>query len=121
MEGDEAEAPLLGKLDAHAPLPIQTGCWDENLCFIDDAIEGDGAGVSHQSNGQNEGCREKHKRKKKKRYPRSPKPKVQPWQAQGSELLYMVSAGPGPANQNHLAWEACMVDDAPLSDSTEGG
>ena len=63
----------------------------------------------------------KSKRKKKKRYPRSPKPKVQLWQAQGSEFLYVVSAEPGPANQNQLAWEACMVDDATLSDSTEGG
>ena len=122
MEGDEAETLLLGKLDAHVPSPIRTGCRDEELCFIDDAtIEGDGAGVSHQNNGQNEGCREKRKRKKKKRYPQSPKPKVQPWQAQGSELLYVVSAGPGPANQNQLAWEACMVDDAALCDCTEGG
>ena len=33
----------------------------------------------------------------------------------------MVSAGPGPENQNQLAWEACMVDDDALSDSIEGG
>ena len=106
------------------PAPLHPYGWVarmKNYCFIDDAIEGDGAGVLHQSNGQREGCREKRKRKKKKRYPRSPKPKVQPWQAQGSELFYVVNAGPGPANQNQLAWEACMVDDAALFDSTEGG
>ena len=74
------------------------GCRDEDLYFIDDAIEGDVAGVSHQSKGQKEGCREKRKRKKKKRNPLSPKPKVQPWQAQGSKLLYMVSIGLGPTN-----------------------
>ena len=122
MEGDETESPLLRKQNTRASSPIQTGCQDEDLCFIDDdAIEGGGAGISHQSKGQKEGCREKRKRKKKKRYPRSPKPKVQPWQAQGSELLYVVSAGLGPSNQNQLAWEACLVDDAGLSDSTEGG
>ena len=33
----------------------------------------------------------------------------------------MLSVGPGLANQNQLAWEACMVDDDALSDSTEGG
>ena len=66
MEGDEAEAPLLGKLDARAPSPIWTGCRDEDLCFIDDAIEGDGAGVSHHSKGQKEGCREKQKKEKEK-------------------------------------------------------
>ena len=49
MERDETEAPLLGKLDACVLSPIRTGCRDEDLCFIDDAIEGDGAGVSHQS------------------------------------------------------------------------
>ena len=32
----------------------------------------------------------------------------------------MVSVGLGLANQNQLAWEACMVGDATLSDSTEG-
>ena len=31
----------------------------------------------------------------------------------------MVSAGLGLANQNQLAWEACMVDDDALSDSTK--
>ena len=121
MEGDETEAPLLRKLDARVPSPIWTGCWDDELCFIEDAIEGDGAGLSHQSKEQKEGCREKGKRKKRKRYSRSPKPKVQPWQAQGSELLYVVSAGPRSASQNQLAWKVCMVDDAMLSDSTEGG
>ena len=100
MEGNEAETPLLRKLDAHAPSPIQTGSQDKEFYFIDDAIEGDGAVVLHQSIKQIEGCRENRKRKKKKRYPRSPKPKVQPWQPQGSELLYVVNAGPGPANQN---------------------
>ena len=52
MEGDEIEAPLLRKLDARAPSPIWTDCRDKELCFIDDAIEGDGAGVSHQSKRQ---------------------------------------------------------------------
>ena len=80
-------------------------------------LEGDGAGESHQCNK----CKEKRKCRQKKRYPRSPEPEVQPWQAQGSELLYVVSVGPRPANQNQLAWEACMVDDDALSDSTEGG
>ena len=80
-------------------------------------MEGDDVGDSHQCNK----CRDKQKCKKKKRYSRSPEPEVQPWQAQGSELLYMVSTGPGLANQNQLAWEACMVDDDALSDSTEGG
>ena len=35
--------------------------------------------------------------------------------------LYVVSTGPGRANQNQLAWEACMMDDDSLSDSTKGG
>ena len=61
------------------------------------------------------------KERKRKGTLGSLKPKVHPWQAQGFELLYVVNAGPGPANQNQLAWEACMVDDAALSDSTEGG
>ena len=66
VEGDEAETPLLGKLDACAPSPIWTGCRDEELYFIDDAvIEGDGARVSHHNNGQNEECKEKRKGKKK--------------------------------------------------------
>ena len=98
MEGNKAEAPLLKKLDAHTTSPIRTGCRDEDLCFVNDAIEGDGAGVLYQSTRQKEGCREKRKRKKKKRYPVSPKPKVQLWQAQGYELLYVVSAGSRLAN-----------------------
>ena len=120
MEGNEAEAPLFGKLDARAPSPIWTCSRDDDLWFIDDAIEGDGAGISRQSKEQKEGCREKCKRKEKKRYPLSPKPKAQPWQAQGSELIYVVSVGLGPANQNQLAWEAFRVDDATLSHSTKG-
>ena len=60
-------------------------------------------------------------KKKKKRQPLSPKPEVQPWKAQGFELLYVVSAGLGPANQNYLAWEACMIADAAIPDSAEGG
>ena len=40
---------------------------------------------------------------------------------QGFELLYVANAGLGLANQNQLAWEACMVDDHALSYSTEGG
>ena len=80
-------------------------------------MEGDGAGELHQCNK----CKDKQKRRQKKRYPRSPELEVQPWQAQGFELLYVVSTGPGPTNQNQLAWEACMVDDDALSDSTEGG
>ena len=40
---------------------------------------------------------------------------------QGSELLYMVSVGLGLANQNQLAWKACMVNDDALSNSTKGG
>ena len=47
VEGDETKTPLLGKLDARTPSPIWTGCRDEDLCFIEDAIEGDGAGVLH--------------------------------------------------------------------------
>ena len=47
MEGDVTKTPLLEKLDAHAPSPIQTSCWDEDLYFIEEAIEGDGAGVLH--------------------------------------------------------------------------
>ena len=35
-------------------------------------------------------------------------------------LLYMVGAGPGPANQNQPAWGPCMVYDATLFDGTEG-
>ena len=80
-------------------------------------MEGDGAGESHQCNK----CKAKRKRRQKKRYPRSLELEVQPWQAQGFELLYVVSAGPGPDNQNQLALEACMVDDDALSDSNEGG
>ena len=57
----------------------------------------------------------------KKRQPLSPKPNVRPWQAQGSELLYVVSVGSGPVDQNQLAWEACMVEDATFPSSTEGG
>ena len=118
MERDASEIPLFGKLAAWPPLPIQTGDQDDDFCFVAEmTLEGDGAGESHQCNK----CKEKRKRRQKKRYPRSPEPEVQPWQAQGSELLYVVSAGPGPANQNQLAWEACMVDDDALSDSTEGG
>ena len=68
VEGNEAKAPLLGKLDARAPSPIWMDCQDEDLYFIDDAIEGDGDGavVSHQSKGQKEGCREKRKKRKRK-------------------------------------------------------
>ena len=80
-------------------------------------MEGDGAGESPQCNK----CKEKQKRKQKRTHPRSPEPEVQPWQAQGSELLYVVRIGLGLANQNQLAWEACMVDDDTLSDSTKGG
>ena len=47
MEGDETKALLLGTLDARAPLTIQPGCWDEDLYFVDEAIEEDGARVSH--------------------------------------------------------------------------
>ena len=100
MEGDETEVPLLGKLDACSPLPIWMGCQDEDLCFVGEVIEGDGDGVLHHSIEQRGECREKHKRKKKKRYPLSPKPEVQPWQAQGYELLHVVNAGSRPANQN---------------------
>ena len=57
----------------------------------------------------------------KKRQPLSLEPKVQPRQAQGSELFYMVSAGLGQVDQNQLAWEACMVEDATFPSSTEGG
>ena len=57
MEGDVTETPLLGKLDARAPLPIQTSCWDEDLYFIEEAIEGDGAGVLHQSIEEKRECR----------------------------------------------------------------
>ena len=32
----------------------------------------------------------------------------------------MVGLGPRPANQNQLAWEACMVDDDALSSSSKG-
>ena len=91
---------------------------DADFCFIaKTTMEGDGVGDSHQCNK----CREKRKHREKKRYLRSPKLEVQPWQMQGSKLLYVVSAGPRPANQNQLAWEACMVDDEALSNSTEGG
>ena len=38
-----------------------------------------------------------------------------------SELLYMVNIGLVVANQNQLAWEARMVNDDALSDTTEGG
>ena len=51
------ETPLLGKLDTRAPSPIQTGCWDEDLYFIEEAIEGDGAGVLHQSIEGKRECR----------------------------------------------------------------
>ena len=88
-----------------------------SVFIAETTLEGDGAGDAHQCNK----CRDKQKRKKKKRYPRSPELEVQPWQAQGSELLYVVSTGPGPVNQNQLAWEACMVDDDALSDNTKGG
>ena len=92
MEGNASEIPLLGKLAAWPPLPIQTGDQDDDFCFVaEETIEGDGAGESHQCNK----CKEKRKRRQKKRYPRSPELEVQPWQAQGSELLYVVSAGPG--------------------------
>ena len=118
MERDASEIPLLGKLAAWPALPIYTGDQDDDFCFVDETtMEGDGAGESHQCNK----CRDKQKRKKKKRYPRSPEPEVQPWQAQGSELLYVVSTGIWPANQNELAWEACMVDDDALSNSTKEG
>ena len=60
-------------------------------------------------------------KKEKEKVPCVPKPEVQPWQAQRSELLYVVNVTPGLAKQNHLAWEACMVDDAALSNSTKGG
>ena len=53
------------------------------------------------------GMLENVKRKEKVSF--VPKPEVQPWQAQGFELLYVVSAEPGRANENQLAWEACMV------------
>ena len=33
----------------------------------------------------------------------------------------MVSVGPGLANQNQLAWGACMVNNTTLFDNTEGG
>ena len=118
MERNASKIPLFGKLAAWPPLPIQMGDQDDDFCFIaKTTLEGDGAGESHQCNK----CKEKQKRRQKKRYPQSPEPEVQPWQAQGSELLYVVNAGPGPANQNQLAWEACMVDDDALSNSTEGG
>ena len=95
MEKDATEILLIGKLAAWAPLPIQMGdqC-DDFYCVDETTLEGDGAGDLHQCNK----CRDKQKRKKKKRYPRSPEPKVQPWQAQGFELLYMISVGPGPIN-----------------------
>ena len=118
MVRDATEIPLLRKLAAWPPLPIQTGDQDDDFCFIDETtMEGDGAGDSHQCNK----CRDKRKRRKKKRYPRSPEPEVQPWQVQGSKLLYVVSAGPGPENQNQLAWEACIMDDDALFNSTTGG
>ena len=80
------------------------GCQDEALYFVaKDATKGDGARISHQSIDVLGKCREKRKRKKNKMYPLSHEPEAQPWQAQGSELLYVVSAGPGPANQNQLA------------------
>ena len=95
MEGNATEIPLLKKLAAWPPLPIQTGDQDDDFCFIvETTMEGDGAGELHQCNK----CRDKRKRKKKRRYPRSPEPEVQPWQAQGFELLYVVSVGLGPAN-----------------------
>ena len=117
MEGDASEILLPGKLVAWPLLSIQTGDQDDDFYFIaEKTIEGDGAGELHHCNK----CKEKRKHKQKKRYSRSPKLEVQPWQAQGSKLLYTVSAGPGPENQNQLAWEACMVDDDALSNSTEG-
>ena len=101
-----------------APFAIQTGNQDGDFCLIAEmTMEGDGAGESHQCNK----CKDKQKRRQKKRYPRSPELEAQLWQAQGSELLYVVSAGPRLAHQNQLAWEACMVDDDALSDSTKGG
>ena len=118
MERDASEIPLPKRLAAWTPFPIQTGVQDDDLCFVDETtVEGDGARESHQCNK----CRDKRKCKKKKRYPRSLELEVQPWEAQGSELLHVVSPGPRPANQNQLAWEACMVDDDALSDSIKGG
>ena len=58
------ETPLLGKLDA--PSPIQTGCWDEDLYFIEQAIEGDGVGISHQSIEEKGNARKKVKERKRK-------------------------------------------------------
>ena len=66
MEGNEVEAPLLGKLKARAPLPIRTGCRDEQLCFIDGAIEGDGAGVLHQPKDKKRDARKNGKERKRK-------------------------------------------------------
>ena len=118
MERNAPEIPLLGKLAAWPPFPMHMGDQNDDFCFIaETTMEGYGAGELHQCNK----CKEKQKHRQKKRYPRSPKTEVQPWQMQGFELLYVVNVGPGPDNQNQLAWEACMVDDDALSDSTEGG
>ena len=90
VEGDASEIPLLGKLAAWPPLPRQTGDQDDDFYFvIENTLEGDGAGDSHQCNK----CKEKQKRKKKKRYPRSPEPEVQLWQAQGFGLLMWLAQG----------------------------
>ena len=118
MERDASKILLFGKLAAWPPLPMQTGDQDDDFCFVAEmTMEGDGAGESHQCNKY----KDKRKRRQKKRHPRSPEPEVQPWQAQGSELLYVFNVGLGPENQNQLAWEASMVNDDALSDSSEGG
>ena len=48
VEINTTEIPLLGKLAARTPLPIQTGDQDDDLCFvIETTMKGDGARESH--------------------------------------------------------------------------
>ena len=63
MEGSQSEIPLLGKLAAWPPLPIQTGDQDDNFCFIDETtMEGDGVGESYQCSK----CRDSENANKRK-------------------------------------------------------
>ena len=109
---------LIGKKVTWVPLPRQSGDQDINLT---EKKEKEGRESTECVETETESEEGDSSQWEKKRQPLSPEPEVQPWQAQGSELLCVVSAGLGPVDQNQLAWEACMVKDAAFPDNTEGG